>query len=212
MSNNNTIILLNAIKKWEKPGDKIVVGIDGYSGAGKTTLLKGIISDDFLIVSRDDFAIPRIDFETKYKNAKSEDDRIDVMVNEIINIEELVNFIEEYKSKDGIVNWTLRGDISGLKNEVKEFDFSKKVLIIEGIFLFRHDELSSLFNKKVFLDIDQDIADERRVRREKEKWGKDYFPDSHPDSYFKYIKMGFNNYLKEQNPMEQADLVIKSGI
>lgn len=209
---NNAKILLDSIKKWEKPGDKIIVGIDGYSGAGKTTLLKSVTGDDILVVNRDDFAIPRMDFESKYKDAKTEDERVDVMVNDTINVEELVNFLQEYKNNDGVVMWTLRGDVSGLKNEVKEFDFSKKVLIIEGIFLFRHDELSDLLDKKVFIDIDQDIADERRMRREKEKWGEDYFPDTHPDSYFKYIKIGFNNYLKEQNPMEQADLVIKSGI
>ncbi len=209
MSDNNKI-LLDSLKKWKKPGDKIIVGLDGYSGAGKTTLLKGVNIDDILVVNRDDFTIPRKDFEAKYRNAKTEEEKVDVMVNETIDVKELVNFLQKYKNNDGIVSWILRGSVFGLKDEVKEFDFSKKVLIIEGIFLFRHDELSTLFDKKVFIDIDQNVADERRVRREKEKWGEDYFPDTHPDSYFKYIKIGFNNYLKEQNPMEQADLVIKS--
>ncbi len=210
MTQNNTDILLAATKKWKTPGAKIIIGIDGYSGAGKTTLLKDVDNYDILVVNRDDFAVPRKDFGIMYKNAKTDDEKVEIMVNETIDIEELVNFLKKYKKGNTLEKWTLRGDISGLKDEVKEFDFSKEVLIVEGIFLFRHDHLSDLIDRKVFIDIDQDVADERRRKREKEKWGEEYFPDTHPDSYFKYLKIGFNNYLREQNPIEQADLVIST--
>ncbi len=46
-------------------------------------------------------------------------------------------------------------------------------------------------------------------KQKKKKWGDDYFPDTHPDSYFRLIKIGFNDYLKEYDPQSQADLIIK---
>ena len=98
MSDNNKI-LLDSLKKWKKPGDKIIVGLDGYSGAGKTTLLKGVNIDDILVVNRDDFTIPRKDFEAKYRNAKTEEEKVDVMVNETIDVKELVNFLQKYKKR-----------------------------------------------------------------------------------------------------------------
>ncbi len=202
-------ILSDSIAKWKPDCGKIIIGIDGYSGAGKTTLLSKLNQDDFLIVNRDDFAIPRKIFETKFKNAKTEKEKIDVTVNETIDIKELALFLDEYKRKNGVVEWPFRGDISGKKDISKKFDFSKKILIIEGIFLFHNNNLNRLFDKKIFIDVDQEIADERRRKREKEKWGDDYFPDTHPDSYFRLIKIGFNDYLKEYDPKSQADLIIK---
>ena len=210
MNNNNTKILLGAVKKWEKPEGKIIIGIDGYGEAGKTTLLKGVNEGNILIVNRDDFAIPRKDLAAKYKSARSDDEKVDIMVNKTINTKELISFLKQYKNSNEIIEWKIRDDITGLKNKTKKFDFSKRIMIIEGILLYGHNSLSNLIDRKVFVDIDQTEADKRRMTREKEKWGKDYFPDTHPDSYFRFIKIGFNDYLKNQNPKERADLVIES--
>jgi len=208
--NKNRKILLDSINSWKKSDEKIIVGIDGYSGAGKTTLIEGIENDDkdILPVNRDDFAIPRKEFWNKFGKAESEQEKIDILVNEIINTKELSSFLETFKKKDGLVEWMLRNEKTGIKDDLRKFDFSKKILVIEGIFLFRHDELSNHFEKKVFLKVDQKIADERRRNREKEKWGDDYFPDTHPDSAFRLTKIGFNQYLEEFHPEKQVDLVI----
>lgn len=207
----NKKILIDSLKSWKKPGQKLIVGIDGYSGVGKTTIIEGIEKEDkdILPINRDDFAIPRKEFWERFKNAKNEEEKISILVNETINVKELGAFIGEYKEKNKTVEWMLRNDKSGVKDDLRDFDFSKKVLLVEGIFLFRHDELSDLFDKKVFLKANQGVADERRRKREKEKWGDDYFPDTHPDSAYRLTKIGFNQYLKEFNPEKQADLVIE---
>jgi uridine kinase len=208
----NAKILLSALKKWEQPNRKLIVGIDGYSGAGKTTLLKEVaeMDNEVLIVSRDDFAYPRGEFEAKFKNTKTEADKVSILVNGTVNVQELTDFLNKYKRTDDSASCNLRGEISGVKDALKEFDFSKKVLLLEGIFLFHHDHFSDIFDKKVFIDIDQELADRRRREREKQKWGKDYFPDTHPDSYSRLIKIGFIEYLVDEKPAEQADLIIKS--
>ncbi len=76
MDNVRVKILSDAIEKWKLDHEKIIIGIDGYSGAGKTTLLTKLNRDDLLIVNRDDFAIPRNIFESKFKNAKTEKEKV----------------------------------------------------------------------------------------------------------------------------------------
>ncbi len=161
--NQKQKILLNAIQSWKKPGGKIIVGVDGYSGAGKTTLVQGIEREDadILPVNRDDFAIPRKEFWDKFGKAKTEQEKIDVVVDETIDINELSSFLKKFQEEDGIIEWTLRNDKSGFKDNLRKFSFSKSVLVVEGIFLFRHNGVKSLFDKKVFLEIDQEMADDK---------------------------------------------------
>jgi uridine kinase len=202
--------LLKIIRSWSLSDEKIVIGIDGYSGAGKTTLLHSIEkhTDDFLVVNRDDFAIPREQFKRNFEKMNSETEKIHLLVDNTIDVEELVSLLKTYKTNNEKILWNVRDEISGIKDKKKRFDFSKKVLIIEGIFLFHSNELADLLDKKIFINIDPELADSRRRNREMKKWGKDYFPDTHPDSYSRLIKIGFIDYLMNENPIAQADFVI----
>jgi len=208
--NNSKKILLDSISSWERSDKKIIVGIDGYSGAGKTTLIEGIENENknILPINRDDFAIPHKEFWDKFEKAKDEQEKIDIIVDQTINIGELADFLRKFKKENGKISWNLRNNETGIKNDLRSFDFSKKILVIEGIFLFKHDKVSKLLDKKVFLNINQELADERRRKREKERWGDDYFPDTHPNSAYRLTRIGFNQYLEKFNPRKQADLVI----
>ncbi len=210
----NASIILDSIHSWKLSGEKLVVGIDGYSGSGKTTLLNQLASldSDILTISRDAFAIPRDDFIKLFQKASSETEKVSLLVEQTINVNELVDFIKDYKSTNDARTYTLRGTVSGARDDTKTFDFSKPVLVIEGIFLFHHKEPFDLFDKKVYVDIDMEVADERRRAREKAKWGAEYFPDTHPDSFSRLIKIGFMDYFKNERPDLKTDLVLPSNI
>ncbi|HUC96504.1 MAG TPA: hypothetical protein VMR16_02455 [Candidatus Saccharimonadales bacterium] len=210
-SDNNT--LLEKMESWILPDNKIIIGIDGYSGAGKTTLAQSIEkrSDVFLVVNRDDFAIPRKEFADSFTKLKTEVEKVRLLVNNTIDVDELASFLKMYKNTNDKIAWRVRDGVSGLKDKQKIFDFSKKVLIIEGIFLFHSRKLQELIDKKIFIDTNIELADNRRRAREMDKWGNDYFPDTRPDSYSRLIKLGFIDYLNNERPMNQADLVIISS-
>ena len=53
-------------------------------------------------------------------------------------------------------------------------------------------------------------VDERRVQREKAKWGRDYFPETHPDSYFRQVMIALKRYQELYKPEASADLVLES--
>jgi len=90
----------------------------------------------------------------------------------------------------------------------KTFDFSKKILVLEGIFLFHPERLNHLWDKRIFLEGDTALIDERRVKREKERWGDKYHPETNPDSHFKQTIIAFQRYKEKYQPEKIADLVV----
>jgi len=81
-------------------------------------------------------------------------------------------------------------------------------MIVEGIFLLHPRLYGDNIDLKVFLKGDYDVATERRIKREKERWGKDYLPHDHPDNYFRYCDSAFRRYCEKYHPEEIADVVI----
>ena len=189
--NNNIQILLES-----KP--KLVVAIDGYTGVGKTTVSNELsnINSDVLVIHQDDFLISKADLENLLKNA---DDKSVIFELKNVDTNKIKDIIAKYKTGGTIYKTQVFNPISGNIDIEKTFDLSKKVLVIEGVFMFHPESLDGLWDK-------------RRVEREKKRWGKDYFPEDHPDSYFGQVIVALKRYIKRYGPQGKADLVIYTDI
>ena len=198
----------NKIREFSKSTLKLVVGIDGYSGIGKTTLLKELAkrNKQILPVFRDDFVKPRKAIEQLLRQAS---DKSIVMERGWVDNDNLKAFIMKYRESDAPYVVNTFNSVSGEQDLKKTFDFSKRVMVIEGIFLLHPELLGDQFDLKIFVTGDTTAADERRILREKKRWGKDYFPETHPDSYVRLIKIAFARYEKTYNPQALADLTVK---
>jgi uridine kinase len=187
---------------------KLVVGIDGYSGIGKTTLLSKLIENNpnIIPVARDDFNKPRKVIGALLENAK---DKSKIMELEICDNEKIREIATKFKAGSQSYNAKIYNSETGDVDIEKIYDLSKSIMIIEGIFLFHPKLINDIFDLRIFLDGDNEAADERRRRREKERWGEDYFSDTHPDSYFRLIKIAFDRYYELYQPQERADLILK---
>ena len=97
-----------------------------------------------------------------------------------------------------------------LRKEILSFKTNNKqrVLVVEGVFLFHPDVLNDVWDKRIYLDTNEEKADERRIEREKKRWGKEYFDHNHPDSFFRLFKIAHKRYMELYNPKENADLVV----
>lgn len=198
-----------AIISWAKDKPKLVIAIDGYTGIGKTTLLNNLaaLNPNIIPVNRDDFVLPREVVQKKLAKAK---DRSKIFELEVCDDEKLAGFVTMFRNTLNPCTIDTYDGGSGEVDIPKTYDFSKKIMVIEGVFMFHpHLELHKLWDKKIYLKGKIDKIDERRVKREKEKWGKDYFPEDHPDSYFRQVIIGLNRYVELYKPEQVADLVFE---
>ncbi len=145
------------------------------------------------------------------KHSKSKEHTI---VHESLDMASLRDLADSFKNSNKAHNCILRADHSSQNKTGNvivpcSYDCSKRIMIIEGIFLFHPELFDDIFDYRILLETDQEAADERRRVREKARWGDKYMPDTHPDSYFRLIKIAYNEYLEKYQPKERADLVVE---
>ncbi|HEX4774116.1 MAG TPA: GTP-binding protein [Candidatus Saccharimonadales bacterium] len=191
-----------ALNTWVSKQPKLVVGIDGYSGAGKTTLLNAIARDNLqiLAVHMDDFILPT---ELREKLIAEASDKAKVFELQWSDYTAIRNLVDTFRSGEHKFTAKLPD------GSTKTYDLTKDILALEGVFLFHPKLLDDIWDKRVYLDVDLHVADKQRVAREKAKWGDDYFPESHPDSFYRLFKIAHKRYRENYRPIEKADLVLK---
>lgn len=202
----NTKKLENAI---EQLNSKSVVAIDGYSGIGKTTLLRNLADKyDFILpVYMDDFILTGKERKEKLRQAK---DPASVFELEWYDYDMIKKLINKFRSADSeTFSISVYNPDTDQKDTSRSFDLTKKILVMEGVFLFHPKLFPNIFDFKVFIDSDMEKADRQRVVRERKRWGKDYIPEDDPQSYTRLFKIAHKRYLETYCPDKSADLLIK---
>lgn len=196
-------LIKEIIKKTDR---KIIIGIDGYSGAGKTTLLKSLVRNNknILPIYMDDFILTGKDRLKSIKNAKDKSIVFELKWNNIKKIKHLVN---QYRTLNKLYAVKVYNPKTDRYDKIKNFDLSKKILILEGIFLFHPKLFHNFFDIKIFLDANVATADKRRIKREKKRWGNKYFSEDHPDAFIRLFKIAYARYTKQYKPKKLADYV-----
>ena len=198
------------IRAWAKGHAKLIVAVDGYAGSGKTTVADFIAkqNSDVLMIHLDDFIHHWKDRKRMIEKAKDKSQVFEYNWYRYDNLEKLAR---EFKTKNkGSITFKTYDYNKNDFGPQKSFDLSKKILIIDGIFLF-HPKLktSREWDKTIYPDADLAKVDKKRVTREKQKWGKNYIPESHPDNWTKYFKKAYRRYVKKYQPQKTANAVYR---
>jgi uridine kinase len=195
--------LAEALSTWLPSNAKLVVGIDGYSGVGKTTLVNDIAKHNaqVLPVHMDDFMVPVTDRERLIANAADPSEVYELYWNDYKLLRSLIDTFHNSEDQRYVVQLP--------NGSTKILDLSKRILLLEGIFVFHPKLLNDVWDRRVLLELDPKIADQRRITRETQKSGSEYIPESNPTSFFRLFKIAYLRYLKEYQPKMVADMVIK---
>ena len=185
----------------------LIIGITGSSCSGKTTLANLLSKlPNTVSISHDSFYKSIPDEITNLNDVNFDDP-------ERLDNEKLKIVINNFKNRSNyyIPNYNFE---TGKSNGGITFQCrNNKILIIEGIFLFHDDELTDLFDMKIFVDTDIDECLKRRIERDQvchgkflyqdiiNRWNRDVLP-----AYNKYTRKYKNtvNYIIDgNNPFEE---------
>ncbi len=194
--------LISAKFKMNKP---YVIGIAGSSGSGKTFFLKSFLNhfseEEVALISQDDYYIPA--------NTKTKEEN------------KLYNFDLPTAIDRSTFYQHIKDLFDGKSIFQKEYTFNNPditpkilqinpapILVVEGLFIFHYEEVNELLDYRIFLDADERVALERRLRRDLIERGY-----SNEDAMYKWVNHvvpSYNQYLLPHK--EACDLVIQNNI
>jgi len=140
-----------------------VIGIAGGSGSGKTFFLNCFLhhfkQDEVTLVSQDDYYIPAGDM-TQEENKLYNFDLPSTIDSEqfLRDIKQLLNGEVVYKKEYNFNNPLAVVKILEIK--------SAPIIIVEGLFILHFKEIAGLLDHTIFVDADEQVALERRVKRD----------------------------------------------
>jgi len=182
-----------------------IVGIAGGSGSGKTFFLKCFLKhfshSEVSLVSQDDYYFP-------VPPGMSAEE------NKLFNFD-LPDTIDHQHFEDDINSLLLGQSITK-----KEYTFnnpsaipkmleikSAPIIIVEGLFILYFRKLSALLDMKIFIDADDDIALQRRLKRDLVERGY-----SHDDVMYKWVNHVVPAYKEYLLPYkDECDQIITNN-
>lgn len=167
-----------------------VIGIAGSSGSGKTFFLKSFLNhfkdSDITLISQDDYYIPA-NTKTQEENRLYNFDLPTAIDRDAFykDIKDLFDGKTIYKEEYTFNNPNIKPKMLEIK--------PAPILIVEGLFIFHYEEVNNLLDYRIFLDANEDVALERRLKRDLLERGYD-----HDDVMYKWINHvvpSYNTYL-----------------
>ena len=140
-----------------------IIGIAGGSGSGKTFFLNCFLhhfkNDEVTLVSQDDYYIPAGEM-TQEENKQYNFDLPSTIDHEqfCVDIKNLLKGEVVYKKEYNFNNPLAVVKILEIK--------SAPIIIVEGLFILHFKEILALLDHKIFIEADETVALNRRVRRD----------------------------------------------
>jgi uridine kinase len=141
----------------------LIIGIAGGSGSGKTFFLNSFLhhfkNDEITLISQDDYYIPAGEMtqeENKLYNfdlpSTIDDEQFHIDVKKLIKGE--VVYKKEYSFNNPLAVVKIL--------EIKP----AQILIVEGLFILHFKQIAELLNLKIFIEADEEVALQRRIKRD----------------------------------------------
>jgi len=178
-----------------------VIGIAGGSGSGKTFFLNCFLhhftDDQVSLISQDDYYRPIED------QPRDENGWVNFDLPECIEDEKLLNDLSILLRGQSIQKKEYTFNVDKEKAKMLTIK-SAPIIIVEGLFVFHYAKLASLFDMKIFLDADEEITLNRRLKRDIRERGYDH--DMIMYQWTNHVLPAYNSYLLPYK--DSADKII----
>ncbi|WP_316805645.1 uridine kinase [Pedobacter nototheniae] len=140
-----------------------IIGIAGGSGSGKTFFLNCFLhhfkQDEVTLVSQDDYYIPAGEMTQEENKLYNFDLPSTIDSDQFLrDIKQLMNGEVVYKKEYNFNNPLAVVKILEIK--------SAPIIIVEGLFILHFKEIAALLDHQIFVDADEQIALDRRIKRD----------------------------------------------
>ena len=178
-----------------------LVGITGGSASGKTSFLREIGNlfgpNEVCILSQDNYYRPA------KEQAKDENGHINYDLPDCIDLDAFTDDIIKLSLGKTVRRREYRFQHEEQMGDWLEFE-SAPIVIIEGLFIFYREDISSHFNLKLFIEANEDLQLQRRLKR-------DTLERNIPADFVQYqwnnhVMPAFRKYLEPYK--EEADIII----
>jgi uridine kinase len=181
------------------------LGIAGGSASGKTTLLKSLLdhfpSNALTLISQDNY------YRDRASLPHSADGEINFDHPDAINLDKLAADLKRIAAGETV--------------HIQEYTFNNPnivpktihyapapIIVVEGLFVLTHPDMSAMLDLKVFVDADEHIRLSRRIRRDFEERG--YTMDQVLDYYERFVVPMYRQYI-EPNKFD-CDIIIPNNL
>jgi uridine kinase len=181
-----------------------VIGVAGGSGSGKTTVVNQIIAK----IGSSNVVVVQHDWYYKHNSSLSFEERAEVNYD---HPEALETSLMTIHLKELIDNRPVTAPIYDYSTHLRKEDTQlikpQKIIIVDGILIFRDEDLRNLMQLKIFVDTDSDHRFIRRMERDIQE--RERTRESVVDQYLKTVKPMHDLFVETSK--RYADIIIPHG-
>jgi uridine kinase len=178
-----------------------IIGITGGSASGKTTFLRKLAEafgeDQLCIVSQDNY------YKSIEDQVRDENGHVNYDLPSCIDFEKFVADLDELKKGKSITKKEYTFNNPNKEPEIITIN-PAPIIVTEGLFIFYHREIFERLQLKIFIDAEEQIKYERRIKRDIDERG--IASDMVVYQWNNHVKPAYEKYLLPF--IHQTDLVI----
>ncbi|ANQ50119.1 uridine kinase [Flammeovirga sp. MY04] len=180
-----------------------IVGITGGSGSGKTTFIKNLTKligkENVCTVSQDNYYIDKDKQPEDKKGIKNFDTPYS------IDLEKFYQDITKLKNGEEVQIQEYTFNNASATPKMLTF-VPKKVIILEGIFVFHDPRVLEIIDLKLFIEAKAHLKLSRRIKRDNVERGYDINDVLY--RYENHVMPAYENYIKPHK--ENVDIIVRN--